>query len=329
VAADANSGYQPVFNDRLVLTAGTLAAKVPFMNKADDHGPVIFGEVLFDCFPDGASVLGGAPFNVAWHLQAFGLSPLMISRVGDDALGAKVREAMRNWQMDTRGLQTDPAHPTGSVEVEIVSDEPRYTILDQRAYDHIDPKRLPSVEAAQLLYHGTLALRNARSRGALEYLRGTLETTILLDVNLRDPWWKREEVLALADASDWVKLNEDELALLGETGTADVHARARRFLQRHALSGLVVTLGSRGAVAYTAAGETTTVEPAAVQDIVDTVGAGDAFTSVLILGLIRHWPLAATLRRAQEFASRVVVQRGATIHDPAVYRGLVKSWGTL
>jgi fructokinase len=329
VAVDANSGYKPIFNARLVLTAAILAAKVPFMSKTDDHGPVIFGEVLFDCFPDGASVLGGAPFNVAWHLQAFGLAPLMISSVGDDALGADVRDAMRNWQMNTRGLQTDRAHPTGSVAVEIVNDEPRYTIVDQRAYDHIDRARLPSVAAAQLLYHGTLALRNERSREALEYLRGTLDTTILLDVNLRDPWWKREEVLALADASDWVKLNEDELALLGETGAADVHGRARRFLQRHDLSGLVVTLGARGAAAYTAAGETAAVEPDAVQDIVDTVGAGDAFTSVLILGLVRHWPLAATLRRAQEFASRVVVQRGATIHDPAIYWGLMKKWGTV
>ena len=37
--------------------------------------PLIFGEVLFDQFEDGSSVLGGAPFNVAWHLQAFGMQP--------------------------------------------------------------------------------------------------------------------------------------------------------------------------------------------------------------------------------------------------------------
>ena len=35
----------------------------------------VFGEVLFDVFPDGKQVLGGAPFNVAWHLQAFGIAP--------------------------------------------------------------------------------------------------------------------------------------------------------------------------------------------------------------------------------------------------------------
>ena len=41
--------------------------------------PVVFGEVLFDIFPDGAKHLGGAPFNVAWHLQAFGDQPLFLS----------------------------------------------------------------------------------------------------------------------------------------------------------------------------------------------------------------------------------------------------------
>ncbi len=329
VVAMVKSDRAEIVDGRLVLTVGQIASNVPCMSEIEDHGPVIFGEVLYDCFPDDASVLGGAPFNVAWHLQAFGLSPLMISSVGDDPLGAGVRDAMCNWQMDTRGLQTDQSHPTGSVAVELVDDEPRYTILDQRAYDHIDPACLPSVKAAQLLYHGTLALRNARSREALDHLRGTLDTTVLLDVNLRDPWWNREEVLALVHAADWVKLNIDELELLGETGAADVRARAQGFLQGHDLAGLVVTLGAKGAIACTASGETAAVEPVAVPEIVDTVGAGDAFTSVLILGLVSGWPLAATLRRAQDFASRVVVQRGATIHDPATYDNLMKNWRTV
>jgi len=56
--------------------------------------PLIFGEVLFDQFEDGSSVLGGAPFNVAWHLQAFGLQPLLVSRVGDDSYGRCIRGEM-------------------------------------------------------------------------------------------------------------------------------------------------------------------------------------------------------------------------------------------
>ena len=80
--------------------------------------PLIFGEVLFDHFPDGTAVLGGAPFNVAWHLHAFGLRPLMISRIGNDELGGRVQEAMQKWGMDCSGMQIRHCtHPTGTVQV--------------------------------------------------------------------------------------------------------------------------------------------------------------------------------------------------------------------
>ena len=75
--------------------------------------PILIGEVLFDCFPDGSRVLGGAPFNVAWHLQAFGLDPLLISRVGADQAGDEVLAAMESWGMDRTGVQRDEELPTG------------------------------------------------------------------------------------------------------------------------------------------------------------------------------------------------------------------------
>ena len=288
--------------------------------------PVIFGEVLFDCFPDGEMVIGGAPFNVAWHLQAFGLSPLMISSVGEDELGRRVRDTMSGWQMDTRGLQTESEHPTGSVKIEIIDGEPHYTIVEHRAYDHIDRAQLPAIGSASVLYHGTLALRNRPSREALEDLRDGLDAMVLLDVNLRDPWWRKEDVLACTDASDWVKLNEEELKLLGGDDGTDHHSRAQRFLQHHDLAGLVVTLGEKGAFACTAQGGFTEVEPTGLSEVVDTVGAGDAFTSVLILGLSREWPLSLILERAQDFAGRVVGQRGATIHEHELYRDMQRDW---
>ncbi|MFZ2407026.1 MAG: PfkB family carbohydrate kinase, partial [Methylobacter sp.] len=77
----------------------------------------IFGEALIDQFPDGQQILGGAPFNVAWHLQAFARHPCFISRVGRDAAGDKIRQAMQAWGMAVENLQTDPDHPTGTVQV--------------------------------------------------------------------------------------------------------------------------------------------------------------------------------------------------------------------
>ena len=60
--------------------------------------------------------------------------------------------------------------------------------------------------------------------------------------------------------------------------------------------------------------------------VIDTVGAGDAFTSVIILGLLRDWPLQLTLERAQDFASALIGIRGATLQDKAFYRAFTDPW---
>ena len=86
--------------------------------------PILFGEVLFDRFPDGSVVLGGAPFNVAWNLQALGLSPLLISRIGDDDLGDRILAAMESRGMAIDGIQRDRRHPTGTVEVSLQDGQP-------------------------------------------------------------------------------------------------------------------------------------------------------------------------------------------------------------
>ena len=133
------------------------------------HPPCFFGEILFDVFPDGREVLGGAPFNVAWHLQGFGLAPLLISRVGADAAGERIRTAMAAWGMRLDGLQTDPEHPTGRVTVSLRDGEPSFDIVTDSAWDFISADELPDLIPA-LVYHGSLALRHPVSAAALEAL---------------------------------------------------------------------------------------------------------------------------------------------------------------
>jgi fructokinase len=270
------------------------------MTDMKNAHPVVFGEVLFDRFPDGRAVPGGAPFNVAWHLQAFGREPLMISRVGNDALGRNIRQAMEDWSMSLRGLQLDSQHPTGTVEVSIHADEPSYDIVDQRAYDFIDATSLPPLPESGVLYHGSLALRNPVSRQALETLRRDGDLAVFIDVNLRAPWWQRDVVLAMLQQARWAKLNADELACLcPEEDSLEVRA------------------------------DTLSIAPAQSTPVVDTVGAGDAFTSVLLLGLLRDWPMQQTLQRAQAFASAIVGVRGATVSDAGFYERICADWELL
>lgn len=287
-------------------------------------GPLVFGEVLFDSFPDGGRVLGGAPFNVAWHLQAWGAAPLLVSRIGVDDAGDAVRDRMRNWGMNAAGLQRDKAHPTGSVAVTYDDGEPSFEILPDQAYDFIDAAELPEASKAPLLYHGSLAVRSSASSAALQRLK-TDGPPVFVDVNLRDPWWTRDQVLGFVTDARWAKLNEDELAMLAGSDD-DVGATAAGFRERMGLEMLVVTLGSRGAMAVTAS-ESAHISPASGIRVVDPVGAGDAFASVLILGLLRQWPLQQTLERAQSFASRVVERQGATVDDPDFYSSFCDQWG--
>jgi len=286
--------------------------------------PVIFGEVLFDRFADGSCVLGGAPFNVAWNLQALGLDPLLVSRVGDDELGAKIRQAMQDWGMATSCLQQDPLHPTGTVEVALHDGEPAFDIVSDRAYDYIEPVDLTGVEPA-LIYHGTLAARQPVSAAALASLRAATTAPIFVDINLRDPWWERDQVNSLLRGADSIKLNQHELdRLVG--GSQSPVEKARRLLKRTAAGLVILTCGSAGAWIVSAASESLRVSPEQQVAAVDSVGAGDAFASVMLLGRLRGWAPEVSARRAQDFAAALVGMRGATTIDRAFYTTFISRW---
>ncbi len=287
--------------------------------------PLIFGEVLFDRFADGTAILGGAPFNVAWHLQPFGLEPLFISSVGADSLGEQVRRAMQDWGMDLSGLQTASLYPTGVVDVSFRQGEPHYHIVPDSAWDYIRPGGLPALPAAGLLYHGSLALRQEVSRTTWQWLQEQTSVPRFIDINLRDPWWDRETIGDLLAGVHWLKLNGDELAQIVPQ-LPDTEGRIRHLLNVLPLAWLIVTQGEAGALAVSAQGERLRVRPEQAARVVDTVGAGDAFSSVLIVGLLKGWPMEQTLRYAQQFAGAVVGLRGATSRDRDFYQPFIESW---
>ncbi|MEA5441516.1 carbohydrate kinase [Cyanobium gracile] len=296
------------------------------------HSPItIFGEVLFDCFPDGSEILGGAPFNVAWHLSGFGLSPRFVSRVGMDRRGERIRSSMQSWGLDDRFLQSDASRPTGRVMVTIDDNEPHYDIVPESAYDFIEPPDLSQLPAQAVLYHGSLALRHPSSAAALAAVKAVHQGPIFLDVNLRTPWWSQDAIHPLLDDADHVKLNEAELALLTTEGpiaddAASLCAVMRDFSRQHGLTTLIVTRGAQGAM-LCSDDQMVAVGPAPDTRVVDTVGAGDAFSAAFLLGLTRRWSLSDSLDHARDFAAALVSRQGATIDDRSVYQQFLTSWG--
>ena len=292
---------------------------------ADIERPVIFGEVLYDCFPDGQAVLGGAPFNVAWHLQGFGRAPLFISRVGDDPLGHHVRDAMHNHGMDASGLQLDSLHPTGKVSITMSGKNHSFEIIPDQAYDYIDQGALPPLPDSTLFYHGSLAARSPVSAQTLAFLNTRYAGKRLVDVNLRSPWWQQQQVLELVDGAWLAKLNDEELQLLVPDADDDA-SRIQQLISNAGLQLLLVTRGAAGAELLTASGDSFRVAPDSVTEVVDTVGAGDAMTSVLILAILQGWPWQQALERAQAFASAIVGCRGAIVEAPDFYQPFIDEW---
>jgi len=232
---------------------------------------------------------------------------------------------MAEWGMDSSGLQTDPVYPTGQVNIEVVNGEPCYAIPPDQAYDFIGIAELADLEQAALIYHGSLALRQTVSCAALDAILSRVNSPVFFDVNLRSPWWREADIRQRLGRSDWAKLNHEELTRLSLPGQP-LETVAGEFIETYTLQGLLLTRGEAGAEALTAEGGRYRVRPAPAGEIIDTVGAGDAFTAVFLLGQLRGWDLAQTLLRAQAFASAIVGVRGATVADRAFYQRFIDDW---
>ena len=292
---------------------------------------ILFGEMLADVFPD-RTVPGGAPFNVARHLAAFGEAPLMVSRLGDDALGRQMLGDMKEWGMDTSAIQIDPDRPTGQVVVHMENWGHRFEILPRQAYDFIDQDeaaRALGTARPGLIYFGTLSQRHQISRQALSVLLQSNAASRFLDINLREPWYDEDTVRFSLCHADIVKLNDDELRILADmfrVGGVSESEQATGLARMFDIERLIVTCGNKGAWQLDGKDMVVRAPADARPVIVDTVGAGDAFAAVCILGMALGWQAATALKRAERFAAAICEIRGAIPPDRGFYQPFLKEW---
>lgn len=307
------------------------------MNASPAPGlALVLGEALVDRFPDGAQTAGGAPFNVACWLALLQVPVRLVSRLGaDDDAAATVRQAARRAGLDLADVQVDPLLPTGVVDVTLGSEGPSYRIRQPAAWDRLDrAQTLASVTEARpaVVVFGTLARRDPVSAAALDAALDAAAGTgalRLADLNLRstpDDRAERERAEAALAHADWAKVNDVELQTLlswfGPSRTAPAPRNlpdgTQALMSRFGLRRLVVTCGADGWFTLDETGAVDARGPAvAVPEVVDTVGAGDAFLATVAAGLCRRWPLADTLRRAAQVAALACSHRGALPLDAA------------
>jgi fructokinase len=203
--------------------------------------------------------------------------------------------------------------------------EHSFNIVDHSAYDYIDSTSLPQLPEDYLIYHGSLALRHEGSRQTLGHIRQLDGSPVFIDINLRSPWWQAGDISKLLEHATWMKLNEDELDII-IPGAQGLDEQIEQLRQRYPAELIIITLGEKGAIALDRSGAQTSIAPQGQQEVVDTVGAGDAFSSVLLLGIIKGWPLSLILERAQSFASAITGIRGATSTEQNFYAPFLRAW---
>lgn len=285
------------------------------MSTGPSEAVIVWGEVLWDRFPDGDQ-LGGAPANVAYHLGLAGGWAQLVTRIGDDALG-RLALARLAEVVDVSLVQVDPERATGEVGVALAGGEPRYTLHAGRAWERIacTPDVELALSEAGVLVFGTLAQRTAEGLAGWRAAIAACGDRVLkvCDVNLRRTAGGFPSIgddhVALAeaiDAADVLKVNDRELEVIGRwRGWADpIEAlRGRRML--------AVTHGAGGSTLY---GDGAPIEipgvPAAPGG--DHVGCGDAYLAILVHGMTCGWDLAASGHAASRWAAAVAGRRGAT-----------------
>lgn len=295
-------------------------------NNFDDI--YIYGEVLFDCFENAEDKLGGAPFNVGWNLRGFGLNPKIITSIGGDSLGRDVLKTMKNWDLDISCVNIIKNKKTGSVSVK-VDDEgiPQYDIENDRAYDYIELP--PNINNNSLVYHGSLALRNSYNQKQCKSLKETIDSNTFIDINLRDPWWSDKILKESLTNFKWLKLNDEEIPIVCKAfgkSIEDENEQIDFLFENLDFEVLILTKGAQGAVVIDKDRNSLEMAVVKVDNMVDTVGAGDAFSSVVIYGIYNNWDKKTILNRAMKFASKVCSLNGAITDDKNFYNNFLKIW---
>jgi 5-dehydro-2-deoxygluconokinase len=272
------------------------------------------GRISVDVYPQQVGVslrevttfgkfLGGSPTNVAVAAARYGRSSAVITRTGQDPFGEYLHDALRGFGVDDRFVTALPGVPTPVVFCEIFppDDFPLYFYRDALAPDmriRADELDLDAVRDAEVFWVTVTGLSQEPSREAtLAALRARGKRGItILDLDYRPMFWESRE-----EARRWVQealphvtvavgnLDECDTAV----GVREPHGAAKAL---HA-AGVELAVVKQGPLGVLASNGTEEVEvPPVPVDVVNGLGAGDAFGGALCHSLLAGWELERAMR---------------------------------
>lgn len=274
------------------------------------------GELLWDMLPGGKQ-LGGAPFNFARHCAQLGLEAFPVSRVGEDALGQETLSLLDEWGVNTAYVSTDPIHATGTVDVVLdQAGKPTYEIHEGVAWDNLAlskelEKLAPRVDA---VCFGSLSQRNVCSRetvlGFLDRMRP--DALKVFDVNIRQNYYNRGTIEESLGRANVLKLSDEELPVLSEyfSLNGSIPDQLDGLLKLFDLKLIAYTRGPDGSLLVNDSGSDD--HPGIPIPGKDTIGAGDSFSATICVGLLKGMTLSQINENANQVATYVCSQSGAT-----------------
>ncbi|HET6562425.1 MAG TPA: sugar kinase [Marmoricola sp.] len=288
-------------------------------DEADTRSPATDAPVG----PPVAGTLAGAEANVAAALAAMGVPASWIGRLGADWLGDLLYADLKRHGVDVSAVQRDPDRPTGSYAKLVERDEhgePSTRVRYRRASsaasamgpELLDEPHVDAVLSRATVIH-TSGINPALSASCAQLMRALLhrarewDAQICFDVNWREQLWPGGDpstVVELAGLADTVLVGADEAIRVFGT---DDPTSLRAMLPGPEL--LIVKDGARRAVAVARDG-TVVEEPALSVEVVEPVGAGDAFAAGFLAGRVRGEETRRCLRRGHLSAAVVLTVTG-------------------
>ncbi len=272
---------------------------------------VCFGEVLWDIYPDRIEI-GGAPFNVYYRLHSLGNNVKIISSIGDDDLGLKALKFFKKNNLNSEFISIDKKHKTGQVKIHLKSGEPSYDIVDNVAWDFIPITKQHNSENFDYLIFGSLAIRNDKSFETLKEIIRKSKFKIL-DLNIRQNYYKKYKLDYLLNSTDFLKINIDELFILRDLfnikddETEDI---VQKIFSKFNLKYICLTNGSVNS-SFFDGNKFIYVDSLRVKSI-DNVGAGDNFLASFINEyFIKKNSLKSSLKIASIYGAITTTKKGA------------------
>ncbi|MGI5830849.1 MAG: PfkB family carbohydrate kinase [Bradymonadia bacterium] len=276
------------------------------------------GEVLWDLFTD-TKTLGGAPANFAHHCMRLGYKAHLLSAVGRDVLGEEALAELSQYGL-AKNIQKN-AQPTGSVEVQLeFAGDATYHFRPNSAWDNLvttSQWREIATNSA-LLYFGSLAQRSTKSRKCIreiiEVASSNPNNIRFFDVNLRQNFYDLALITQSLRSANIVKLNDEEFRVLQNLLQlpSDRDLALEALIRKFELELILLTSDSAGSFAFTKEGLCYFAKAVEVE-VVDSVGAGDAYAAAFVCSRLDGLSIIAAMERASAYAAKICQQKGAFV----------------